>query len=1300
MLPLLLFLLFVPTISMSTTPSSITPRSSVIEYTFDQQSTRWDWTIEQTIYLTNVLFQQIEDETVGELLYKYLDPHHGKPAIVKFKKTQCRVADVQPISRHPFRRRVQAKKATPLSQSPKSKSNEHRRRLAEHQWTLDIASQDITENIGAIVSQNEWTLNITAQAITEKVGVAVTQKTNKGILKTALSNEWTLAITSQEINEISGVAVTQGDATGTLKTALTGASTSVVIETASDVTFLNSSNVLIGGDEFTFDITAQGIKESAGVTVTQGSLTGTLKTALSNEWTLAVLNTPTIAETAGVTINQGSICSPASSNGACTSISAPANQAACDLQSIGSCAGGGGTQCTSVASGPKATCIGTNDDASQACAWTATNLCTITDKVVGTLKTTLSGGATSVIIETASGVTILDSADVTIGSTVLAHANIDSATNNGATTSVVIETASGVTFVDSANILIGTGPGATVLAANIATATKTKSAVTVVLANIDSATNNGATTSVVISAAAGATFVDSEAITIGSTTVELANIETATNTVSATGTLKTALNGSAAATTSLEIKTTTADVTFVTTADVRIGTDSIIGFANINAAVHSQCIHPDCTLHTPTCKIHSNNETCQNSGIAVGKIGNCSCSCQGFFGGSNCETELPCTSNPDCKNEGTPTGQGSNCGCSCLGAYSGLNCEIKPPSCNIGANNKTCQNQGIITGTYTNLTTMVGNCGCKCVGFFDGENCENELPCTLGQNNKKCENDGTPTGKGKNCGCQCKEKAFTGLYCQMDILYDCDLTYIVRWDTAQDLYVRWTASNTISNDPNVFDIRQFEEIVGAGYRFQATRPNCRCPDYKQGETITDDQIDCSCPSWNVITNISNVPSGRSIPDQNTITVLFDVVHAAVYEDVAQTAVVVLNATGIEQIAGPLLKERLGKLIQLNYNHVRITATNNDAQTKILETNNEAQTKYNSVGVSSMALNITVSFDYDHELHLPLQTMMDEIPFRSWFVQQLRDIFVLDNKQTIRTSKYYNYDLEEQHQQAAALYPEIHWTYSEWFPPIPDTCKYDEDLNFILMLLLEMWCWFRDLPWIVHVICTSSGGGLVLIITGSILFANYKSTGRFCCKTCRCCTEMGRKWCGCCPCCPCCKCCRFCVQDLGEEKDVWCDCSGCKNKCKGDAFDEDENRMTSVRPSITIKGRTKSVHLQLSKIVSIKARPVGAPEEVTAEMFSFEDMLEKKRLAPMSRSKTSKVSRNRSMDAAAAKADIRRSSSSVVRQKSKSDHKSFRKHQRSMSQQIDDDNEDASDDEEVVELSREQSRVARRRSFRG
>ena len=35
--------------------------------------------------------------------------------------------------------------------------------------------------------------------------------------------------------------------------------------------------------------------------------------------------------------------------------------------------------------------------------------------------------------------------------------------------------------------------------------------------------------------------------------------------------------------------------------------------------------------------------------------------------------------------------------------------------------------------------------------------------------------------------------------------------------------------------------------------------------------------------------------------------------------------------------------------------------------------------------------------------------------------------------------------------------------------------------------------------------------------------------------------------------------------------------------------------------------TKSVKRQLSKIVPIKTRPVGAPVHVIAEMFSFEDV---------------------------------------------------------------------------------------------
>ena len=69
-------------------------------------------------------------------------------------------------------------------------------------------------------------------------------------------------------------------------------------------------------------------------------------------------------------------CEPATTNTACSSISTPANQGACDAQSVGTCAGGSDAKCTNVANGLKATCVGTNDDTGNACAWTSTNLCT------------------------------------------------------------------------------------------------------------------------------------------------------------------------------------------------------------------------------------------------------------------------------------------------------------------------------------------------------------------------------------------------------------------------------------------------------------------------------------------------------------------------------------------------------------------------------------------------------------------------------------------------------------------------------------------------------------------------------------------------------------------------------------------------------------------------------------------------------------------------------------------------------------------------------------------------------------
>ena len=68
-------------------------------------------------------------------------------------------------------------------------------------------------------------------------------------------------------------------------------------------------------------------------------------------------------------------CAPETTNVACSSISAPVNQGTCDPQSIGTCAGGAGEFCTNVANGPEATCIGTIDSASTCTPASANGAC-------------------------------------------------------------------------------------------------------------------------------------------------------------------------------------------------------------------------------------------------------------------------------------------------------------------------------------------------------------------------------------------------------------------------------------------------------------------------------------------------------------------------------------------------------------------------------------------------------------------------------------------------------------------------------------------------------------------------------------------------------------------------------------------------------------------------------------------------------------------------------------------------------------------------------------------------------------
>jgi surface protein len=63
------------------------------------------------------------------------------------------------------------------------------------------------------------------------------------------TNQWTITINAQDITQIAGVAVTQGASTGTLKTSLTGnGMVSVVVTASTGVTFVTTANLVISED--------------------------------------------------------------------------------------------------------------------------------------------------------------------------------------------------------------------------------------------------------------------------------------------------------------------------------------------------------------------------------------------------------------------------------------------------------------------------------------------------------------------------------------------------------------------------------------------------------------------------------------------------------------------------------------------------------------------------------------------------------------------------------------------------------------------------------------------------------------------------------------------------------------------------------------------------------------------------------------------------------------------------------------------------------------------------------------------
>ena len=379
-------------------------------------------------------------------------------------------------------------------------------------WTVAITSQSITESVNVPVSQTvgEWIIVITSQVITESVGVVVSQ------------NEWTFAITSQEITESAGVAVTQGSVSGILKTALTGASTSVVISTVADVVFVATTDLVIGS-------TTVVLANIASATNSLSGITGTLKTALVGATTniliqtapgitfvttsdlfigtttvlLANVNTATSADvilvgtlkTALVGASTNVQVSAASSIIFLTTANLIIGNAEWTLtiatQGVTEGSGVAVTQGTgaSMVTGILKTALQNEWTLAIINSITVNEIAGVTvtqGAVTGTLKTTLTGIASAIIIQTNSGATFLNSVDIVIGSTTIAYADINTATNSLTTTSVVILTSAGATFLNSVDIIIGS---TTIAHATVTGVTNSKTVNTVALSNVNKVTS-------------------------------------------------------------------------------------------------------------------------------------------------------------------------------------------------------------------------------------------------------------------------------------------------------------------------------------------------------------------------------------------------------------------------------------------------------------------------------------------------------------------------------------------------------------------------------------------------------------------------------------------------------------------------------------------------------------------------------------------------------------------------------------------------------------------------------------------
>jgi hypothetical protein len=234
-----------------------------------------------------------------------------------------------------------------------------------------------------------------------------------------------MTINSATITESAGVSITQGANSGTLKTDLTGAGTvTVVILCASGVTFDTNTDIVVGS-----------------YTINNGDVTNAVHSGAITSVLINTASTITLDSTTSLSIGSDTIPAPAITNAANT------------------------------------------------------------------------GAVTTVVVLTATGITLDTSTNLVVGSHTIVSGDVTGAVNTGSTTSIVVNVASGVVLDALTDLAIGS--------------------YTVLAADITNAVNSGAITSLTITTPIGHTITTGHDLLVGSTTVAHGDIISVSSTTTA-----------------------------------------------------------------------------------------------------------------------------------------------------------------------------------------------------------------------------------------------------------------------------------------------------------------------------------------------------------------------------------------------------------------------------------------------------------------------------------------------------------------------------------------------------------------------------------------------------------------------------------------------------------------------------------------------------------------------------------------------------------------------------------------------